>query len=144
MTIQQRRFPRLVPLVGALSLALVASTAAHAQSAATTPAVSAASQEVALTAAERQQLVGTYVLTMAGMPGRSMPFRVYEEQGALYGQPQGGEPKRMIHQGGFRFRPDGDPVAVVSFTVEAGKPTRFTVVTPEGNLEGTRESEAAR
>lgn len=144
MSLEHRRFPRLFPLVGALSLSLLASTAAHAQAGASAPAATAPTQEVALTAAERQQLVGSYVLSAPGMPGRSMPFRVYEEQGVLYGQPQGGEPKRMIHQGQNRFRPEGDATAVVAFAVAGGKATGFTVSTPEGTLEGTRESEAGR
>ena len=144
MSLEHRRFPRLFPLVGALSLALALSTSAHAQAPTNASATAASTQDVPLTAAERQQLVGTYVLSVPGMPGRSMPFRVFEEQGALYGQPQGGEAKRMLHQGKYQFRPEGDPVSLVSFTVEAGRTTRFTVSTPEGKLEGTREAEAAR
>lgn len=142
MTARTRRFSRLLPLVGALSLGVSLSTAAHAQAGGTIQ-VAATAQEVPLTAAERQQLVGTYLLSMPAMPDRSMPFRVYEAQGALYGEPQGGEAKRMLHQGKYEFRVEGD-ASVVSFVVEPGKATRFRVATPQGDLEGTRESEAAR
>ena len=145
MTVAHRPFARIASLAGALSLSLVLAGRVQAQAAPTAaPAAAASTQEVALTAAERQQLVGTYVLSMQGMPGQSMPFRVYEEQGALYGQPQGGAAKRMIHQGGHRFRADGEEGAAIAFTLEAGKPTRFTVTTPQGTLEGTRESVAGR
>ena len=144
MSLDRRYLSRLFPLAGAFALSLVLSTAAQAQAPASSPAAAASAQDVPLTAAERQQLVGTYVLKMPGMPDRSMPFRVYEEQGVLYGQPQGGAAKRMLHQGKHQFRADGEAVALVTFTSEGGKVTRVSVVTPEGSLEGTRETEVAR
>jgi hypothetical protein len=138
------RFARLIPLAGALSVSLALSTAAEAQAAPGAPAASAAAaaQDLPLTAEQRQQFVGVYVVSMPGAPGRAMPFRVYEEQGALYGQPQGGSAKRLLYQGENRFSAEGEPESVVSFTVEGGKAARFTVATPQGVLEGVREGAA--
>ena len=137
-----RTFPRLSPIAAALSLALALPLAAHAQAGTSAPAGAEASapKDLPLTAAERQQFVGTYLISMPGGEGRSMPFRVYEEKGALYGQPQGGEAKRILYQGQNQFRPEREGGAVLTFTVQDGKATRFSVNTPQGVLKAVRET----
>jgi hypothetical protein len=137
-----RRSARSIPLAGMLSLALALPVVAEAQAAPSAPATPAApaAKDLPLSAAERQPFVGTYLLSTPGSAGRSMPFRVYEQQGSLYGQPQGGQAMRLLYQGENRFRPEKEQESLLTFTLEAGKVTRFSVTTPQGTLEGVRES----
>ena len=135
-----RTFSRLIPIAAALSMALALPVVAHAQAGTSAPAEASAPKDLPLTAAERQQYVGTYLVSAPDGSGQTMPFRVYEEKGALYGQPQGGEAKRILYQGQNQFRPEGEGGSVVTFTVQDGKATRFSVTTPHGTLQAVRES----
>ena len=141
MTSRNISLTRLAPIACALSLALLAPSAARAQEAKTTATATAtatASKDVAMTAAERQRYVGTYRLEI---PGATRLFRVYEENGVLHGQPEGSHPARMLYQGENTFRPEHEPSTVVTFTVADGRATRLKVVTGHGTFEAVRQAE---
>lgn len=142
----RRTRTRLVPLA-ALSMGLLLPLAAHAQSqpGSTPESTPTAVADLPTSAAERQQLVGAYLLYAAGSTtGRAMPFRVYEQGGALYGQPQGGEPMRLLKQGERVFRAEREPESIVTFTVENGSATGFSVVSPDGTFEAVRDESGER
>lgn len=143
-TMSRIRRTRLVPLA-TLGIGLLLPAAVLAQSGPATPgaAQAAAVADLPTSAAERAQLVGNYLLRAPGGSGRSMPIRVYEENGALYGQPEGGEAKRLLKQAEHVFRPENDE-SVMTFTVENGSATGFSVTTPEGTFEAERVSSGER
>ena len=88
-----------------------------------------------LTPEQRQGFVATYTLTT---PEGAMPFRIFEQAGALHGQPGDDEPKRLLYQGDNVFQPEGMPEFTVTFTMEGTKATKFVVKSPEFTLEGVR------
>jgi hypothetical protein len=130
----------VAPFACALALAVMSPAAAHAQEAqASASAAAPAVKDIALSAAERQRFVGTYTITMSrGGETRTMPFRIYEEKDALFGQPDGGRAARMLYQGENTFRPEHDTRMAVTFTLEGDRATRFKVNTPEGTIDGVR------
>ena len=135
---------RLTPAAFALALAFVLPAAARAQAApAPSPAAAAsAAKEVALPAADRARYVGTYLVSVPGTDRAPLPFRVFEAQGSLMGQPEGGQPARLLYQGGHVFRPEPMPEAALTFTVEGERATRFSVATPEGDVQAVRAPDA--
>jgi hypothetical protein len=146
MNVLNRSLAQLTPFAGVLALALVLPVTVKAQSAPNTPTTAEANavKDLPLDRAERQQFVGTYLLSMPGSEGRTMPFRVYEEEGALYGQPLGGQAMRLMYQGENRFRPEKERESLMTFAVEGGKVIHFSVVTPQGTLQGMRESKRSQ
>jgi hypothetical protein len=144
MNQMHRNLAYLIPFLGGLSLALILPVAAAAQTASSTPAAQevAAANDLPISPAERQRLVGTYLLSMPGSAGRSMPFRVFEEEGKLYGQPQGGQAMRLLYQGDNKFRPEKELDSSMTFTIQNEKAISFTVESPQGRLEGVRDGTA--
>ena len=125
----------------ALSVALVASCAPAAVEsptvAAPDPSAPAeAPSQPALTAEQREPYLGSYAITTP--EGERITFRVYEENGALKGQPGAQEPLQLVHQGGDIFRTEGQYQYVVTFVVENGRATSFTARNPSGVLHGVR------
>lgn len=134
----QRLCVRLAPFACALAVGLALPAAAHAQSDAPAAPGASAVKDLPLTAEERQRFVGHYVVTIVGADRPPMPFRIYEEQGALHGRPEGDEPKRLLFQGNNVFSPEGEPGWSVTFTMEGGQAKRFRITSPEGVIEGVR------
>lgn len=133
---------RLAPVAFALALAIGVPAAARAQAPPAASGTSASAvKDIPLGATDRQRYVGTYLLSQPGSTGMVMPLRVYEEKGALYGQPQSGSAKRLLYQGDHAFRVEREPDAAVSFLVENDRATIFRVDTPQGLLEGKRVEE---
>ena len=125
---------RLAPYFAALAIATAAAAPAAAQE--TTPAPATAEmKDLPLTPEQRQGYVGVYSITT---PEGTMPFRIYEVNGALHGQPGDDDPKRLLYQGNNVFQPEGMPEFVVTFTMDGAKATSFVVKSPEFTLEGKR------
>ena len=127
-------FRALTPYVAALAVALAFAAPVAAQETAPAPAAPAM-KDLPLTPEQRQGFVATYTLTT---PEGAMPFRIFEQAGALHGQPGDDEPKRLLYQGDNVFQPEGMPEFTVTFTMEGTKATKFVVKSPEFTLEGVR------
>jgi hypothetical protein len=121
MHVLTRSLPRLLPLAAILALAPCLPGRAAAQEPATAPA---APKEVPLTAEQRVAFVGSYTVT--GPDGDTMPFRIYEESGALMAQPDQEEPAKLIHVGDNVFVPEGHTEFRLTFQVENGKVKSFS------------------
>jgi hypothetical protein len=96
----------------------------------------AAAKDLPLTAAQRQVFIGTYSVTLP--QGEPTSLRVYEENGALMGQPEHQEAKRLLHQGENVFFVEGVPDFSLAFVVENGRATKFTLRKADGMGEGVR------
>ena len=90
----------------------------------------------ALTAAQRQPFVGSYSITTP--EGERIPFRIYESEGALLGQPGTETPVRMVYLGNNSFRTEGQYNYTVTFVLEGGRAARFTARSGDTVLEGVR------
>lgn len=116
---------RFAPLAAALALAAVAPSVSFAQQEQPTAAAAEpALKDRRMEAAERQRFIGEYTLTMPD--GESVPFKIWEEQEKLIGQPGDDEPSRLLYQGDNVFRPEKNTAIVVTFVVEGEKAVRFT------------------
>ena len=89
-----------------------------------------------LTAAQRQPYIGSYTITTP--EGERIPFRLYESEGALLGQPGADAPVRMVYLGDNLFRTEGQYNYTVTFIIENGRATRFTARSGDTVLQGTR------
>ena len=115
----------LRPLLGA-ALLCSAATLADAQQA---PAPAAGEATVKLTQEERARYVGVYE---APTPDGPLRIHVYEQGERLMGRPENDdEPSPLTPLGEHRFRPDMASEAVITFTLEEGRVTRFTIVFPD-------------
>ena len=115
----------LRPLLAA-ALLLTAAAAADAQQA---PAPAASEATVKLTADQRARYVGVYEATTPDGPLR---IHVYEDGERLMGRPENDDqPSPLTPLGEHRFRPDLASEAVITFALEEGKVTRFTIVFPD-------------
>ena len=134
----QRLALPLAPFAIALAVGLALPATARAQAGAPAAPGASAVKDLPLTAEERRRFVGDYVVTIVGADRPPLPFRIYEEQGALHGRPEGDEPKRLLYQGDNVFFPEGEPGWSVTFTLEDGQAKRFRVTAPDGSMEGVR------
>ena len=139
---------RLLLSVAAAALTLAAAKPLHAQAAASAPAAAAPTtggvwgvKDVALTAAERQQFVGTYDMTMGGSGQGAGYFRVYEKDGTLFGDINGHHTATLLYQGDNVFRPKEDATYTVTFTIEQGVAKSLVVKGEHEQLEGVRAKE---
>ena len=115
----------LRPLLGA-ALLCSAATMAGAQQA---PAPAAGEATVKLTQEERVRYVGVYE---ASTPDGPLRIHVYEEGVRVLGRPENDDqPSPLIPLGEHRFRPEMAGGAVITFTLEEGRVTRFTIVFPD-------------
>lgn len=126
---------RMIPCFAALSLALAFAAPAAAQAPAQAAPSAQATKDLPLTAQQRQSYAADYTLTT---PEGPMVFRIYEEAGVLKGAPRGDDPKRLLYQGGNVFQPEGMPEFSLTFTMDAGRATKFVVRSPEWTMEGVR------
>ena len=108
--------------------ALLCSTAAIAS--AQEPAAAApTAAPVALTDADRAQYVGVFE---ADTPDGAMSIQIYQADGRLMGRPEHeDEPSPLTPLGNHRFRPDLLEEAVITFTVENGRATKFAIAFPD-------------
>lgn len=134
----------LTPLACALAVVVAAPAALKAQAAPNAPAASkpAAVRNLPLAAGERQRFVGVYSVTMPDSGQRPISLRLFEENGALMGQINGNTPSRLLYQGNNAFRPEQALSFLMTFTVENGRVTRVSMVSPEAPMAGVRVEEA--
>jgi len=125
-------------ILGAALLTPFAATADAQQAAAP-----AAAAPVALTAEQRAQYVGIYEAPTDNGPLR---IHIYEEGERLMGRPDGDDPSALVPAGEHRFRPEMANDAVVTFTIENGRATRFAIVFPDerGTVVAVRTVDAAQ
>lgn len=90
------------------------------------------------TPGQRQVLVGSYSLTL--LHGRAVAFRVFERDGALMWQPRHRGARRLLHQGGGVFHPEGMPDCVMAFRRAAGGEARVTLFAPASAAASRRGS----
>ena len=82
-------------------------------------------RDLPVTAAEMEGYAGTYALRMGE---RTMPLRVYVENGTLMVQPGGQTPTRLLAQGRHVFIPDAAREIRLVFTVEDGRATQVVML----------------
>jgi D-alanyl-D-alanine carboxypeptidase len=89
----------------------------------------------AVSAAERAQLAGTFILKLAhvgdglhdSFTQYRRTFRVFDENGRLMVQSLGGVPERLLKQADGSFAIRSEPVAHLTFTLAHGRATRLTI-----------------
>ncbi len=89
-----------------------------------------------LTSAQRRPYIGSYTITTP--EGERIPFRLYESEGMLLGQPGADAPVRMVYLGDNLFRTEGQYDYTVTFILENGRATRFTARSGDTVLQGAR------
>ena len=129
--------PRLATVL-ALGCVLPGRASAQARAAQPpAPAATAASRDLPLTAAERQAYVGTYNATLP--QGGSGLVQVYLQGDTLRMRPSDVDrAPRLLYQGGHVFYAEGVPDFVITFVLEKGRVTGFSVQKEDGVLRATR------
>lgn len=121
----QRLFRRVGRTLFGAALLLTAASAAAAQQPQTPQATA---QPPALTQEQRALYVGVYE---TATPDGPMRIHIYEEGERLMGRPDGDDPSPLLPAGEHRFRPEMAYDALVTFTIENGRASRFTIVFPD-------------
>ncbi|HTM61878.1 MAG TPA: serine hydrolase domain-containing protein [Burkholderiales bacterium] len=97
---------------------------------------------VALTAAERQRYAGSYVLHMPN--GKTLPITITAGKAALMAQGIGESPFELVPIGDDAFRAQFDPTLRMTFTLEGGKATGYTIVQHGATMHATRIGDEQR
>ena len=136
--IRGRRGPSMRAAAPVLLLLVALSTRASAQVTTTPPAAPAgAVKDLPLSGSERQQYVGTYDVTLPG--GMQTKLHVLEKDGLLQAHPDNQDATlRLLYQGANVFFVENVPNFALTFTVESGRATRFTVRKEDGEGVGVR------
>jgi D-alanyl-D-alanine carboxypeptidase len=105
----------------------VARTAAPVQTAAAAPALSAA---------DRDAIVGNYTLQLPG--GQTLPIRFFVDGTRLMSQAQGQDAYEIRYLGNYVFGVAFAPALRLTFTMDAGKATKVTLLQGGATIEGPR------
>jgi D-alanyl-D-alanine carboxypeptidase len=89
-----------------------------------------------LAAADRDAIVGNYTLQMPG--GQSLPIKFFLDGTRLMAQAQGQDANEMRYLGNYAFGVAFDPALRFTFTIEAGKATKVTLLQGGTRFEGPR------
>ena len=90
----------------------------------------------ALSPADRDAIVGTYALQLPS--GQVLPIKFFVDGTRLMAQAQG-QPANEIHYlGNYAFGVDFDPALRFTFTIDAGKATKVTLLQGGATIEGPR------
>jgi CubicO group peptidase (beta-lactamase class C family) len=89
-----------------------------------------------LSAADRDAIVGSYTLQLPG--GQALPIKFFVDGTRLMAQAQGQEPNEMRYLGNYTFGAAFDPALRITFTIDAGKATKVTVLQGGATMEGPR------
>ncbi len=132
---------RVAVVAGAATVILATTETLKAQSpavAVTSPAPTGAPlvMDIQLKAAERLKYLGMFNTTLAGQPAGT--FRVYEQEGTLFGEVNGRHSSVMLYQGNNVFRLKEDPTYTVTFAVEKGVAKSLVAQGERERLDGTR------
>jgi len=89
-----------------------------------------------LPAADRDAIVGNYALQLPG--GQPLPINFFLDGGRLMAQAQGQEANEMRYLGDYTFGVAFDPALRFTFTIEAGKATKVTLLQSGARIDGPR------
>lgn len=98
-------------------------------------------KDLPLTVVEMQQFTGYYSITMQGSNHPVMRIRFFETDGNLMGQIDSNDPTRLLYQGNHILRPEAAPDWKITFPLDNGQATQFSIESPDGNMEGVRITE---
>lgn len=90
----------------------------------------------ALSEADRDAIVGTYTLQLP--TGQPLPIKFFVEGTRLMGQAQGQAANELHYLGNHAFGVAFDPTLRFTFTIEAGKATKVTLLQGGATIEGPR------
>ncbi|MGH7680274.1 MAG: serine hydrolase domain-containing protein [Gemmatimonadaceae bacterium] len=89
-----------------------------------------------LSAADRDAIVGNYVFQLPG--GQTLPIKFFVDGTRLMGQAQGQGANEIRYLGNYVFGVEFDPALRFTFTIDAGKATKVTLVQGGATVEGPR------
>jgi CubicO group peptidase (beta-lactamase class C family) len=89
----------------------------------------------ALSAADRDAIVGSYTLQL---PSGPLPIKFFLDGTRLMAQAQGQPANEIQYLGNYTFGVAFDPALRFSFTIDAGKATKMTLVQGGATMEGLR------
>jgi CubicO group peptidase (beta-lactamase class C family) len=89
-----------------------------------------------LSTADRDAIVGNYALQLPG--GQQLPIKFFLDGTRLMAQAQGQEANEMRYLGNYEFGVAFDPALRFTFTIDAGKATKVTLLQGGAKVEGPR------
>ena len=89
-----------------------------------------------LSPAERDAIVGNYSLQLPG--GQALPIRFFLDGARLMAQAQGQDANEIRYLGNYVFGVAFDPALRFTFTMDAGKATKVTLLQGGATIEGPR------
>ena len=89
-----------------------------------------------LSSADRDAIIGNYVLPLPG--GQQLPIKFFLDGTRLMAQAQGQQANEMRYLGNYEFGVSFDPALRFTFTMEAGKATRVTLLQNGEKIDGPR------
>jgi CubicO group peptidase (beta-lactamase class C family) len=89
-----------------------------------------------LSAADRDAIVGNYALQLPG--GQQLPIKFFLDGTRLMAQAQGQDANEIRYLGNYEFGVAFDPALRFTFTIEAGKATKVTLLQGGARVEGPR------
>ena len=89
-----------------------------------------------LSVADRDAIVGNYTLQLPG--GQAMPIKFFLDGTRLMAQAQGQAANEIRYLGNYVFGVAFDPALRFTFTIEAGKATKVTLLQGGATIEGPR------
>jgi CubicO group peptidase (beta-lactamase class C family) len=99
-------------------------------------AAAAQSAAPSLSTADRDAIVGNYALRLP--TGQSLPIRFFLDGTRLMAQAQGQDANEIRYLGNYAFGVAFDPALRFTFTLEAGKATKVTLLQGGATIEGPR------
>ena len=90
----------------------------------------------ALSAADRDAIVGNYTLQLPG--GQALPIKFFLDGTRLMAQAQGQGANEIHYLGNYEFGVDFDPALRFTFTIEGGKATKVTLLQGGAKIDGPR------
>lgn len=90
-----------------------------------------------LATADRDAIVGNYTLQLPD--GQTLPIKFFLDGTRLMAQAQGQEANEMRYLGNYAFGVAFDPALRFTFTIDAGKATKVTLVQGGATIEGPRD-----
>jgi hypothetical protein len=89
-----------------------------------------------LSPSDRDAILGNYKLQLPG--GQTLPIKFFLDGTRLMAQAQGQEANEMRYLGNYEFGVAFDPALRFTFTIDAGKATKVTLLQGGGRVEGPR------
>ena len=90
----------------------------------------------ALSAADRDAIVGNYTLQLPG--GQQLPIKFFVDGARLMAQAQGQDASEIRYLGNYEFGAAFDPAVRFTFTMEGGKATKVTLLQGGAKVEGPK------